>query len=102
VFPQFPKFGMRTDCLLYRFNEPDMPDQDSFGEPVGTYSKAVAMWHEKLEPHAGKVRLGAPAVSNSQVPGQGIDYLRGFLKSCTGCTVLLPYRSTGLVVKSNF
>ena len=52
-----------------------------------TPEHAVAMYKQYMMPYAGKVQLGAPAVTNSGTPGQGLDWLRQFLRMCNGCKI---------------
>lgn len=51
-------------------------------------SYAAAAYQQWIEPYAGKLLLGSPAVTNGVGPGIGIDYLRQFMAACGGlCTV---------------
>lgn len=50
-------------------------------------AKAVQKWNELIEPYAGKAKLGAPAVSNSEDPGKGLEWLESFLTQCKDCTI---------------
>lgn len=59
------------------FNEPDRPDQANMSPAA-----AVAAWKKYMEPFAGQVKLGAPAVSNG-----GFDWLSKFLDQCKGCHI---------------
>ncbi|CCX05722.1 hypothetical protein FPQ18DRAFT_106351 [Pyronema domesticum] len=67
---------------LLGFNEPDLHEQSNMSPAA-----AAAAWREHMEPFVGKARLGAPAVTNSGTPGQGLDWLRSFLGQCSGCTI---------------
>jgi hypothetical protein len=49
-------------------------------------SASVSAWKTYMQPYAGQVRLGAPAVTNGGAP-MGLTYLTNFLSSCTGCQV---------------
>lgn len=48
---------------------------------------AAHLWRELMEPYAGRVRLGSPAVSNSEDPGKGLNWLSSFLERCTDCRI---------------
>ncbi|KAG8413400.1 hypothetical protein J3458_012969 [Metarhizium acridum] len=62
---------------LLGFNEPDRPDQANLSPGA-----AVAAWKTYMEPFAGQVKLGAPAVSNG-----GYGWLSKFLNQCKGCHI---------------
>ena len=49
-------------------------------------SASVAAYKAYIQPFAGRVLLGAPAVTNGGSPGS-LTYLSYFLGNCTGCTV---------------
>jgi len=68
---------------LLGFNEPDMPSQANIPDP----SDAVTAWGTYMEPFAGQAKLGSPAVSNSNIPGQGLDWMSKFLTACSHCTI---------------
>ena len=71
-----------ADSLL-AFNEPD----NCGGQACMVVPQAVYAYQTWLQPHAGRFRLGAPAVTNAATPGAGLDWLTAFLGNCTGCTV---------------
>ena len=50
-------------------------------------SYAVSAYKQWVQPLAGKVLLGSPAVTNGVGDGIGISYLQYFMGNCTGCTV---------------
>ena len=50
-------------------------------------STAVAGYQQWMNPLAGSVSLGAPAVTNGVGTGIGLDYLSTFIKNCTGCHI---------------
>ena len=50
-------------------------------------SAAVAGYKTYMDPLAGTVRLGAPAVTNGEGATMGLSYLKDFLGNCTGCTI---------------
>lgn len=63
------------------FNEPDLSSQSNM-----TVAQAVTAWNKYMQPLAGKVKLGAPAVTNGGSP-MGLTWLGEFLDACTGCTI---------------
>jgi hypothetical protein len=67
---------------LLGFNEPDMPQQAALSP-----SDAVSAWGTYMEPFAGQAKLGSPAVSNSDAPNQGLDWMKQFLDACSHCTI---------------
>jgi hypothetical protein len=68
-----------ADAVL-AFNE---PDGCGGGQSCMSVSTAVSAYKSWIVPFAGTVRLGAPAVTNSVVAGQGLDWLKQFLGNCT-------------------
>jgi hypothetical protein len=69
---------------LLSFNEPDFPSQSNLSP------KDAAAGHVKyMNPYAGKAKIGAPAITNSNIPGQGLDWLRAFIAECDarGCAI---------------
>lgn len=77
------KAQYRTKAVL-GFNEPDLCWD---GTSCISVADAVSGWLQYMEPLKGSVRLGAPAVSNSAQPGQGLEWLQSFLSACSNCTV---------------
>ncbi|KAL9125206.1 MAG: hypothetical protein Q9217_005554 [Psora testacea] len=74
---------------LMSFNEPDIPDQANMNPAV-----AVAGFNQYMKQYASdNVKLGSPSVSNgvgtnpSTGQPQGLDWLKPFLKQCTGCPI---------------
>ncbi|KAH7321105.1 glycosyl hydrolase catalytic core-domain-containing protein [Stachybotrys elegans] len=61
------------------FNEPDIGSQANM-DP-GRAASAHATFVSK---YAGQVLVGAPAVSNSGNPGEGLDWLKSFMDICEG------------------
>lgn len=51
-----------------------------------TLNDSVAAFQKYIQPYAGKMLLGAPAVTNSGPPG-GLTYLQSWLNACQGCQV---------------
>ena len=69
---------------LLGFNEPDQPN--IYGGSAIDVSDAVTGW-SNMEQFAGKVKLGAPAVSNG-----GFSWLVSFLEQCSDCTIdFIPF-----------
>ncbi|POS85717.1 hypothetical protein EPUL_004139 [Erysiphe pulchra] len=66
---------------MLAFNEPDLGAQSSL-----TVAEAVAGYQQLMQPYAGKVKLGSPAVTNGASP-MGLAYLKNFIASCSGCTI---------------
>jgi hypothetical protein len=71
-----------TDSIL-SFNE---PDSCFGGSACMTVNESVAAYRAYVQPLAGRVLLGAPAVTNGGPPGS-LTYLANFLGNCTGCTI---------------
>jgi hypothetical protein len=71
-----------TDAIL-SFNE---PDSCFGGSACMTVSASVAAYKAYIQPFAGRVLLGAPAVTNGGSPGS-LTYLANFIGNCTGCTI---------------
>lgn len=69
-----------TDHLL-AFNEPDYSGQANM-----TPEEAAAAYLLWMEPFAGRVKLGAPAVTNGGAP-MGLTWLAEFMGNCTLCTI---------------
>lgn len=67
-----------ADALM-SFNEPDLCHD---GSACMTVQQSVAAYRRSMQPFAGKVRLGAPAITQN-----GLDYLGQFLGNCTECTI---------------
>jgi len=64
---------------LLGFNEPDFPSQANL--PADTAASAHIQY---MNPFSSKARIGAPAITNSNIPGQSIDWLKAFLSACGG------------------
>ncbi|KAF2480507.1 glycosyl hydrolase catalytic core-domain-containing protein [Neohortaea acidophila] len=65
------------------FNE---PDECCCGSSCMNVSVAVSAWQQYIQPLAGTVQLGAPAVTNAVGPGVGVNWLSEFMGNCTGCS----------------
>jgi len=64
---------------LFSFNEPDHDAQANLSP-----SQAAASHIELMNPFAGKAQIGAPAITNSGSPNQGIGWLKQFFRECNG------------------
>lgn len=64
---------------LRSFNEPDLPSQANMPPAY-----AADMYVKHMNPYGTRAKLGAPAVSNSGSPNQGLDWLRQFVAACKG------------------
>ncbi|KAL7795186.1 glycosyl hydrolase catalytic core domain-containing protein [Trichoderma ceciliae] len=62
---------------IFSINEPDIASQANMSP--GAAASAHAQW---LNKYSGKALIGAPAVSNSNIPGQGLDWLQNFVDAC--------------------
>ena len=78
----YARANLRTDALL-AFNEPDNCD----GQACMSVARAVTAYKAYLQPYAGSLSLGAPAVTNGHGSGIGLDWLQQFMTACTGCTI---------------
>ncbi|KAL2133351.1 hypothetical protein VTI74DRAFT_2515 [Chaetomium olivicolor] len=68
---------------LFSFNEPDHPAQANMSPQL-----AATKHIELMNPFQGKASIGAPAITNSGEPGQGIQWLQQFFDACGGrCAV---------------
>jgi hypothetical protein len=68
---------------LLSFNEPDNTGQANL-DP-GTAASAHIQY---MNPFSGQAQIGAPAITNSNIPGQSIDWIKGFISACGGkCAV---------------
>lgn len=61
------------------FNEPDNPGQANMDAAT-----AAAAYIQYLTPHAGSVRLGSPAITNSGTDGEGVSWLKQWVSACAG------------------
>lgn len=69
---------------ILSFNEPDHAAQANLSP------EAAAAAHVKyVNPYAGRARIGAPAITNSNLDGQGTRWLRSFMSACesAGCKI---------------
>lgn len=62
---------------LLSFNEPDMPSQANMSP-----EKAVQDHATYFSKYKGRAQIGSPAVSNSGQAGQGLEWLKSFVKGC--------------------
>ncbi|GAO14207.1 uncharacterized protein UV8b_08059 [Ustilaginoidea virens] len=67
---------------LFSFNEPD-----NRGQADMTPSVAADAHVQYMNKYADKALIGAPAVSNSNLAGEGLDWLKNWVKQCEakGC-----------------
>ncbi|KND94297.1 Alkali-sensitive linkage protein 1 [Tolypocladium ophioglossoides CBS 100239] len=64
---------------IFSFNEPDNSGQANMSP------QDAANAHIKyMNKYAGKALIGAPAVTNSGNPGEGIQWLKNFMSACNG------------------
>ncbi|TEA17811.1 Alkali-sensitive linkage protein 1 [Colletotrichum sidae] len=70
-----------SDHIL-SFNECDLPAQCNLD--AASAAAAHVKW---VNPYSGKVKIGAPAITNSNIAGQGLDWLKAFVSACdtAGC-----------------
>jgi hypothetical protein len=85
-------------------NEPDLSSQANIIPSV-----AAAGWHTYVQPLAGQVSIGGPAVTNAgygALPYEGLGWLDSFLDDCSGCTInFLPvhwYDNASATVFENY
>lgn len=72
----------KPDTVLLTFNELDMSFEANLSP-----QRAAELYRTYLMPFACKARLGAPSVTNSQTPGQELDWLRAFSSACDDCVI---------------
>lgn len=76
----------RGSKAILSFNEPDHA-----GQAAMTPQQAAAAHAKWMNPYGGKVLVGAPAVTNSGNPGEGLQWLQSFMDACKsvsgGCKV---------------
>ncbi|KAL2109899.1 hypothetical protein VUR80DRAFT_1867 [Thermomyces stellatus] len=75
--------GKGAKCLL-SFNEPDHQEQAKMDPET-----AAAAHAKYLNPYGDKARIGAPAITNSNLPGEGTEWLEKFIPACEreGCQI---------------
>ncbi|KAK5110820.1 hypothetical protein LTR62_005531 [Meristemomyces frigidus] len=71
-----------ADAIL-SFNEPDACGD---GSACMTVNQSVVGHRKYMEPFAGRIRIGAPAVTNGGPPSS-LTYLSEFMGNCTDCTI---------------
>ncbi|RDA87328.1 hypothetical protein CP532_2620 [Ophiocordyceps camponoti-leonardi (nom. inval.)] len=64
---------------MLSFNEPD-----NGGQAKMSPEQAAQLHVQHMNPWGGKALIGSPAVTNSGQPGEGLQWLEGFLKACDG------------------
>lgn len=67
---------------ILAFNEPDMTTQASLSP-----SAAAQGYKDNIQTYASQASLGAPAITNSETAGEGLDWLTQFMDACTDCTI---------------
>ncbi|PNH60838.1 hypothetical protein VD0002_g6856 [Verticillium dahliae] len=67
---------------ILSFNECDMPSQCNLDA-----SSAADAHIKHVNPFSKQVKIGSPAVTNSNIPGQGLDWLKAWVDACDakGC-----------------
>lgn len=68
---------------LMSFNEPDVCYD---GSACMSVNASVAAYQTAMQPFAGRVPIGAPAVTGSGSPA-GLTYIQNFIGNCTNCTI---------------
>ncbi|KAJ6439679.1 glycoside hydrolase [Purpureocillium lavendulum] len=64
---------------MLSFNEPDNAGQSNMSP------QAAAEAHIKyMNPYAGRVKIGAPSITNSGAANQGVNWLNAFFRACNG------------------
>lgn len=61
------------------FNEPDSPSQCDIDA-----STAATAHKTYMNPYSGQVSIGSPAVTNSNIAGQSLDWLDSWVADCAG------------------
>lgn len=67
-----------SSCML-SFNEPDNSAQSNLSP-----SEAAAAHQQYMNPFSGKAQICSPAITNSQSPGEGVDWLEQWIDACDG------------------
>ncbi|KAF9766099.1 hypothetical protein IL306_001501 [Fusarium sp. DS 682] len=62
---------------IFSFNEPDIGSQADM-----TPAKAAQAHVKWLNSYADKALIGAPAISNSGLPGEGVEWLKSWVSEC--------------------
>lgn len=65
--------------VAFSFNEPD-----NVGECNISPEEAAASYKKFMNPYAGRIKLCAPAITNSDKPSEGTRWLDKFLEACNG------------------
>ncbi|WYZ37505.1 hypothetical protein EsH8_II_001011 [Colletotrichum jinshuiense] len=68
---------------ILSFNECDNASQCNLD--AASAAAAHVKW---VNPYAGKVKIGAPAITNSNIAGEGLDWLKSWVSACdtAGCS----------------
>ncbi|KAF1932016.1 glycoside hydrolase family 128 protein [Didymella exigua CBS 183.55] len=66
------------------FNE---PDQCGGGGSCMSVSDAVTAHKQYIQPLAGSLKIGSPAVTNGDGDAKGINWLKSFMSQCSGCQI---------------
>lgn len=72
---------------LLGFNEPD-GCVNGLGSSCMSVAVAVPAFELWITPYAGTATIGAPAITNSNLAGQGVDWLNSFLSLANGAAGL--------------
>jgi hypothetical protein len=64
---------------LLSFNEPDNTGQANL-DPATAASAHI----QYMNPFAGQAQIGSPAITNSNIAVQSVDWLNGFMSACAG------------------
>ncbi|KAL8397814.1 hypothetical protein RB594_004499 [Gaeumannomyces avenae] len=64
---------------LLSFNECDFPSQCNKSP-----AEAAAAHIQWMNPYAGRASISSPAITNSNIAGQGLDWLRAWVQACNG------------------
>lgn len=62
---------------IFSFNEPDHATQANISP-----AQAAASHIEWMNKYAGRALIGAPSITNSGNPGEGLEWLQGFVDAC--------------------
>jgi hypothetical protein len=66
------------------FNE---PDQCGGGGSCMSLSDAISAHKQYIQPLAGSLKIGSPAVTNGGDEGKGLSFLSQFMAGCDGCQI---------------
>lgn len=74
----------RGTTHVLAFNEPDGTGEGQANMSPKAAAEAYLKW---MQPLAGRVKLGAPVVTNAVGSGVGLDWYQQFKGNCTACTI---------------